>query len=73
MEWSLWEAVRNAHRRFLTNASSVAVSLDERSERILSRCVVCFGKGVMVVTSVLAQLKQEGTCADEIVECVHEA
>eukprot|EP00975_Prorocentrum_lima_P034912 7338119-Prorocentrum_lima.AAC.1 len=43
-------------------------SLDERNRRMLLRCVACFGKGVVVITDVLAQLKQEGKCADEIVE-----
>eukprot|EP00975_Prorocentrum_lima_P046962 9817226-Prorocentrum_lima.AAC.1 len=40
---------------------------------MLSRYVACFRKGVIVVTGVLAQLEQEGKCADEIVECVHKA
>eukprot|EP00975_Prorocentrum_lima_P007343 1576047-Prorocentrum_lima.AAC.1 len=40
---------------------------------MMLRCVACFSKGVLVVTGVLTQLKQQGKCADEIVERVHEA
>eukprot|EP00975_Prorocentrum_lima_P025872 5442865-Prorocentrum_lima.AAC.1 len=45
-----------------------AISSDERKGRMLLGYV-----GVISVTSVLAQLRQEGKCADEIVESVDEA
>eukprot|EP00975_Prorocentrum_lima_P060693 12734985-Prorocentrum_lima.AAC.1 len=35
MEWCLGEATRDAHRRFLANVSTIALSLDEREGRML--------------------------------------
>ena len=74
MEWCLSEAIRDADRAFMASASTISISMGERTGRPLIRFAACAGKcSVEVRVGVLGQLEAGGKNAEELAQCVYTA
>ena len=73
MEWCLWEALRDSERLALSQASTIALAMDERKGRLLVSFAACSGKGLDVTTGFLGQLQHQGMNSVEVAACVRKA
>ena len=71
LEWCLVQAIRDEERHKLAEATTIAIAMDERDDRLLVTYTAC--TQTEVTSGILAQIRNPGRRGTEIAGCVQQA